>query len=80
MAVWLLTRQGDLIQWRSALAFVKQATTGLANEDAIRDDQLCHVSAAELLHDYMLEQFAAGDRVPGGVGETLVHLLDKHGA
>jgi hypothetical protein len=46
----------------------------------VQDGQLLQVSAAELLHDYMLEQFASGDRVPGGTVETLVHLLDKHGA
>ena len=80
MAVWLLTRQSDLIQQRSALAFVKQATTALADAEAIRDGRLCQVSAAELLHDYILEQFAAGDRAPGEAVETLVHLLDKHGA
>jgi hypothetical protein len=77
MAVWLLTRQSDLIQQRSALAFVKQAITGIAGLESIRDGRLCQISAAELLHDYMLEQFAAGDRVPGGTVETLVHLLNK---
>lgn len=80
MAVWLLTRQSDLIQQRSALAFVKQATTKLAGVEAIHDGQLCQVSAAELLLDYMLEQFAASDRVPGGAVETLISLLDKHGS
>jgi len=80
MAVWLLTRQSDLIQQRSALAFVKQTTIGLASMEAVCDGQLRRVSAAEMLHDYMLEQFAAGDRVPGGVVEVLAHLLDKHGA
>jgi hypothetical protein len=80
LAVWLLTRQSDLIQQRSALAFVKQATTALAGAEVVRDGVLSQVSAAELLLDYMLEQFAAGDRVPGGSVEILLHLLDKHAA
>lgn len=80
MAVWLLTRQSDLIQQRSALAFVKQATTALAGTSAIQDGRVLRVGAAELLHDHMLEQFASGDREPGGTIETLVHLLEKHSA
>jgi hypothetical protein len=55
------------------------ATTSLASAEAIRDGRICQISAAEVLHDYMLEQFAANDRVPGGAVETLVQLLDKHG-
>jgi hypothetical protein len=77
LAVWLLTRQSDLIQQRSALAFVKQATASLAEVEPILDGRLRQVSAAELLHDYMLEQFATAEDVPGGTVETLVLLLDK---
>lgn len=80
MAVWLLTRQSDLIQQRSALAFVKEITSDLAEADALVNGGLRHVSSADLLHDFLLEQYAAVEQAqaPGGLIETLLHLLDKH--
>lgn len=78
MAVWLLTRQSDLIQQRSALAFVKEVTGNLAEADALVNGGLRQVSSADLLHDFLLEQYAAVDQAPGGLIETLLHLLDKH--
>lgn len=80
LAVWLLTRQSDLIQQRSALAFVNEIITKHAHDEAVTDGHLRQVSAAELLHDFLLEQFAATDQTPGGLIETLLQLLGQRAA
>lgn len=81
LAVWFLTRQGDLVQQRSALAFVKDVTDRLATQPAIDSGRLHQVSAADLVLEYMLTELVAAERQRGGAtAELLQGLLEKHAA
>ncbi|MEA3642423.1 MAG: hypothetical protein VBE63_21125 [Lamprobacter sp.] len=81
LAVWFLTRQQDLVQQRSALAFVKEVTERLSSEPAQTGKALTQVGAAQLVLDYMLPELVAAEReTGGGVAETLQGLLAQHAA
>ncbi len=80
-AVWFLTRQRDLVQQRSALAFVKDVTERLRDQATLQNGRLRQVSAASLVLDYMLSDLVAAEQGSGGaIAETLQTLLNKHGA
>lgn len=80
LAVWLLTRQSDLIQQRSALSFVNEIIAKHAASPALTGGKLKQISAAELLHDFLLEQFAMANQAAGGLIEILLQLLDQRAA
>ncbi len=81
LAVWFLTRQRDLVQQRSALAFVKDVVERLRGQPALDGVRLRQVSAADLVLDYMLPELEAAERDGSGtVAETLRTLLDRHEA
>ncbi len=82
LGVWLLTRQQDLVQQRSALAFVKEEVIERLQAKPARDGQgLRQVSAAQLVLDYMLPELQAAERaVGGGVVETLHGILQRFDA
>ncbi len=80
-AVWFLTQQRDLVQQRSALAFVKDVTERLRNQDALENGRLRQVGVASLVLDYMLSDLVAAEQSSGSaIAETLQSLLNKHGA
>ncbi len=81
LAVWFLTRQHDLVQQRSALAFVKDVTERLRDQPALDGTRLRQIGAAGLVLDYMLPDLVAAERGGGGtVAETLQGLLTKYSA
>jgi hypothetical protein len=81
LAVWFLTRQRDLVQQRSALAFVKDVVERLRDQPALVGGRLRQVAAADLVLDYMLPELEAAERDGSGtVAETLRTLLDRHAA
>lgn len=78
LATWFLTRQRDIVQSRSALAFIKEALERIALENAVSAGRLRQVSAAELVLQSMLPEMIAAERETGGVvAETLQLLLEK---
>lgn len=78
LTVWLLTRQRDLVQSRSALTFVRDTLLRVANEAAHEQGGLRQISAAELLIENLLPQLVAAERETGGnLAETLSLLLEK---
>ncbi len=81
LGVWLLTRQQDLVQQRSALAFVKEVTERLGAEPARDGQGVRQVSAAQLVLDYMLPELLAAERATGGsAAETLQGILERFDA
>lgn len=81
MAVWFLTRQKDVVQSRSALTFIKDTITRVADDDIVKNGVLKQVSAAELVLGNLLSELVAAEREAGGtVAETLQALLDKFSA
>ena len=81
LSVWFLTRQQDLVQQRSALAFVNDVTERLKSEPAYDGAGLRQVSAAQLVLDYMLPELIAAERASGGgAAETLQGILQRFAA
>lgn len=81
MAVWFLTRQKDVVQSRSALTFIKDTITRVADDEFVQHDVLKQVSAAELVLSNLLSELVAAEREAGGtVAEILQVLLDKYSA
>lgn len=78
LATWLLTRQRDVVQSRSALTFIKEVIERIATEDALSAGRLRQVSAAELVLHNMLPEIIAAERETGATAaETLQLLLEK---
>ena len=77
-ATWLLTRQEHTVQSRSALTFIRDLLQKSAQLDVFSQPQLFQVSAADLVHDYLLDEMLAAERDTGAnVIETLQTLLQK---
>ncbi|MCO8103729.1 hypothetical protein NI401_12595 [Acinetobacter indicus] len=77
-ATWLLTRQENTVQSRSALTFIKDLLQKNAELDVFNTSHLLQISAADLVQDYLLDEMLAAERDTGSnVIETLQALLQK---
>lgn len=78
LATWLLTRQDNTVQSRSALTFIKDLLQKNAENDVFGASHLLQVSAAELVQNHLLDEMIAAERDTGAnVMETLQALLHK---